>query len=446
MLHPFSSVDQLLKHGPHVLRKADGVRLWDDDGLEYIDAAASLWCVNVGYGRREIIQAMAEQGNELAFYHSFNGMGNAPSLALADKILSLAPPHIQRVFFGNSGSDANDTAVKLVWLYNNLRGKPEKKKVIARKRAYHGVTGAAASLTGLPGVHTHFDLPAERFFHVSAPDLYRRPERDAQSYADEVDALIRREGADTVAAFWAEPVMGTGGVLSPPPGYFKMIKEVLDQYDIILTFDEVITGYGRLGAWFGADYFDVKPDLMLTAKGLTSLYAPLSAVFVGDRIWHEIIEQRSSVGVFGHGFTSTAHPISAAAGLENLRIIEREGLLAKVERAGPQFLERLRSAVVGHPLVGDVRGAGLMAAVELVADRGGKIPFDPALGVGGRVREEAMNEGLLVRALSSDIMAFSPAFIVDEADMDRIVTRFAAALDRVYGDLKAGGHASGQNI
>ncbi|MEM8988138.1 MAG: aminotransferase class III-fold pyridoxal phosphate-dependent enzyme [Pseudomonadota bacterium] len=443
MLHPFSSVDQMSAQGSRIMKRAEGVRLWDGLGNEYIDSAASLWCVNVGYGRTEIIDAMARQGYDLPFYHSFNGMGNEPALALTDKILSLAPGNMRKVFFGSSGSDANDTTAKIVWYYNNLRGKPDKKKLISRWRSYHGVAGAAGSLTGLSVVHKLFDLPGERFFHVSAPDLYREPERDAQSYADELDALIRREGPETVAAFWAEPVMGTGGVLTPPDGYFEAIKSVLDEHDILLVFDEVITGYGRLGEWFGAQHFNVAPDLIVTAKGLTSLYAPLSAVLVGDKVWNIIDEQRQEVGVFGHGFTSTAHPISAAAGLANLRIIEEEGLVEQAGAAGRRFFTMLKSAVGDHPLVGDVRAGGFMAGVELVAERSSATPFPVDLGVSGRVREAAMKQGLLVRALTNDVIAFSPPFNTDETDMKLITDRFAATLDVMYDHLKSEGHLKG---
>lgn len=441
MLHPFSSVEQVLNEGPSIVNRADGVRVWGADGREYIDTAASLWCVNAGYGREEIIRAMTEQARDMAFFHSFNGMANEPALKLSSKIIDLAPDNISKVFYGNSGSDANDSAVKLVWLYNNLRGQKDRKKIIARRRGYHGVTVAAGSLTGLAGVHTHFDLPVERFRHVSPPDLYREPERDAQSYADEIDALIQQEGPETIAAFWAEPVIGTGGVLPPPPGYFKAVKEVLDAHGVLLVLDEVISGYGRLGDWFGAQRFDVEADLIVTAKGLTSLYAPLSAVLIGDRIWDVMEAERKAIGVFGHGFTSSAHPISAAVGIANLEIIEREGLVARAGEMGAVLLERMSSTVADHPLVGDVRGDGLMVGVEAVADRATKTSFDPALGVGVRIRAAAMEEGLFVRALMNDIIAFSPPFTINENEISLITDRFSATLDRVLAVLKREGHA-----
>ncbi|MEM9989730.1 MAG: aminotransferase class III-fold pyridoxal phosphate-dependent enzyme, partial [Pseudomonadota bacterium] len=406
ILHPFSSVEQVLSQGPCVLDKAEGVRVWDVQGNEYIDTAASLWCVNAGYGRTPIIEAMTEQGHRMPFFHSFNGMANEPALQLTEKILSHAPDNIRKIFYGNSGSDGNDTAVKLIWLYNNLRGQPMRKKIIARQRGYHGVTVAAGSLTGLSGVHNHFDLPVDRFRHVSPPDLYRQPERDAQSYADELEDLIEKEGSDTIAAFFAEPVMGTGGVLPPPPGYYQAIKKVLDAHDILLVLDEVISGYGRLGHWFGAQRFDVEADLIITAKGLTSSYLPMSAVLLGSKVWDVIEAERKAVGVFGHGFTTSAHPIAAAVALANLTIIEDENLVSQAGEMGAILLSRMQSSLGNHPLVGDVRGDGLMVGVEIVADRAQKTSFDPALGVGVKIREVAMKNGLMVSALMNDTIAF----------------------------------------
>ncbi len=434
-LHPFTSVPGLLREGATVISRGHGVIIEDNRGRELIDAAAGLWCVNVGHGRREIVDAVAKQMSELAFFHTFNGMTNEPVAKLAARVLNRAPATMRRVFFGNSGSDANDTAVKLVTLYNNIRGKREKKKVIARWRGYHGVTVAAGSLTGLPGVHRFFDLPLQMVRHVEAPDQYRVPHLTAADYARELERTIIAEGPETVAAFIAEPVMGTGGVLVPPDGYFTAIREILDRYDVLLILDEVICGFGRLGTWFGADRFGVTPDLMTTAKGLTSGYLPMSAILIGNRIWSEI--EDSVIDVFGHGFTTSGHPAAAAAALANLDIIEREELVARAGTMGTQLLNRLTEAVGDHPLVGNVRGCGLMVGVELVADRSSRRSFPVEAKVAARVARAAIETGVLVRALpANDVIAFSPAFVITPDIIDECVLRFVHALDRVSNELR----------
>ena len=436
-LHPFTSLSSFLNDGPYVLSSAKGLRVHDADGKELIDAAAGLWCVNVGYGREEIVDAVAEQMRRLTFFQAFNGTTTEATAALAERILKLAPKGMRRVFFGNSGSDANDSAVKLIWLFNNLLGRPQKKKIIARKRAYHGVTVAAGSMTGLPGVHRMFDLPLPMFRHVSPPDLYRHPDRDAQFYAGELDALIRTEGADTIAAFVAEPVMGTGGVLVPPSGYYQAIRKVLEEHDVLLVFDEVISGFGRLGRWFGAEFFDVQPDLITVAKGLTSSYLPMSAVVIGERIWSVMEAEREAIGVFGHGFTTSGHPAAAAAGLANLEIIEREGLVERAGQMGALLRSAIDRAVSGHDLVGDIRSCGLMVGVELVADRRSKKSFQPAQQVGAKLARIARDDGLLLRALpANDVIAFSPSFVIDKQTIDQIVSLFSRSLDRVADQLR----------
>jgi L-2,4-diaminobutyrate transaminase len=435
-LHPFTSVPGLLRDGATVIRRGQGVIVEDDRGSQLIDAAAGLWCVNVGHGRSEIIEAVAEQMRELAYFHTFNGMTNEPIAKLSARVLEHAPTGMRRVFFGNSGSDANDTVIKLVTLYNNLRGKEKKKKIIARWRGYHGVTVAAGSLTGLPGVHRFFDLPLSMVRHVEGPDSYRAPDRCGADYARELEKAILAEGPETVAAFIAEPVMGTGGVLVPPEDYFRAVSQVLDRYDVLLIMDEVICGFGRLGTWFGAGRFGVTPDLMTTAKGLTSGYLPMSAVLIGERVW-SVIEASSSVDVFGHGFTTSGHPAAAAAALANLDIIEREDLVARAVALGEQLLKRLTEAAADHPLVGDVRGCGLMIGVELVADRSSRRSFPPEAKVATRVARAAIDSGVLVRALpANDVIAFSPAFVITPDMINECVVRFVRALDRVSDQLR----------
>jgi L-2,4-diaminobutyrate transaminase len=429
-LHPFTSVPELLEEGPTVIVRGDGCVLEDAEGNHLYDASAGLWCVNVGYGRREVIDAIRAQLDKLAFFHSFNGMSNEPIALLSRRILDIAPPNMRRVFFGNSGSDAVDSAVKLIWFYNNLRGYDKKKKIIARTRGYHGSTMVAASLCGLPSVHRLFDLPLSFVRHVSCPDTYRFPERDADYYAEELDALIRAEGPDTVAAFFAEPVMGTGGVVVPPRGYYDAVVEVLRRHDVLLVSDEVITGFGRLGSWFGLEQFGFSPDIITCAKGLTSNYIPMSAVIIGSRVWDEIDSKRQTVGVFSHGFTTSAHPVAAAAGLATLKVIETEGLLDRAKSMGRLLLTRLRDRLSEHETVGDIRGSGLMVGLELVADKKTKRSFDPSVRAARLLQRAAQRNGVLVRALPvNDVVALSPPLIIDERALEEIVGRLAVAVE-----------------
>jgi L-2,4-diaminobutyrate transaminase len=425
------------------MARAAGCTVSDASGREYLDASAGLWCVNVGYGDRRIAEAIARQSLDLSYTHCFNNHSNEAAEVLTELILERAPRGTRRVFFGNSGSDANDTNIKLVWFYNNLRGLPRKKKIIARQRAYHGVTIAAASCTGLPSVHALFDLPLPGFLHVSAPDIYREASAgDAAESAyttrlcDELERVILEQDPDTVAAFIAEPVMGTGGVLPPPRGYLAAIKGVLDRYDVRLIFDEVITGFGRLGSWFGALHYDVEPDLMTVAKGLTSGYVPMSASLVGETIWEVIGEKAPQFKTFNHGYTYSGHPLAAAAAVANIEVLESDGLLQRAADRG-QYLQRMLRAKVGsHPLVGDIRGVGLMCGVELSAQRTSRTAFNPALGVAGRVFKAGADNGLLLRGLpTNDTMAFSPPFVVSEAEIDEMVRRFGVALDCVAHEL-----------
>ena len=430
-LHPFTTLPGFLAEGPSIMTTASGVTVRDMEGRQYIDGAAGLWCVNVGYGREEIVAAATKQMQRLPFFQCFNGTTNEATAQLSERIASLAPPGMERVFFGNSGSDANDTAVKLVWLYNNLRGKPQQKTIIARRSGYHGVTVASGSLPGLPNVHRLFDLPLPMVRHVSEPDTYHAPDRTAADYAEEVDALIRSHGAETVGAFIAEPVMGTGGVLVPPAGYFDAIAKVLAEHDVLLILDEVISGFGRLGHWFGAQKFNVTPDLITTAKGLTSSYLPMSAVILGEKLWSVMEAERKTIQAFGHGFTTTGHPVAAAVALANLDIIEREGLVARAAESGAYLLDRLREAIGSHPNVGDIRGDGLMVGIELVADREERRSFPSGVGAGARLAALVREEGVLVRALPrNDVIALSPAFIIEEAEMDGIVAALTAALGK----------------
>ncbi|TCT09893.1 L-2,4-diaminobutyrate transaminase [Tepidamorphus gemmatus] len=442
VFHPFTALAQHNESGPRIMVSGSGVRLKDRAGREYIDALAGLWCVNIGYGRTEIAEAVDRQLRELPYYHSFASMGTEPAAHVADRLKRMLPGEMGRVFFGLSGSDANDTQVKLVWYYNNLLGRPRKKKIIARKRAYHGVTVAAASLTGLPVLHNAFDLPIDRILHTVTPHHYWNAEPGmseedfARHCAAELDALIEREGPDTVAAFIAEPVMGAGGVIVPPKGYFQEIQKVLKKHDVLMIADEVICGFGRLGRMFGCEVFGIEPDMVTVAKGITSGYVPLSASVVSEKMWQVLMEESRTLGVFGHGYTYTAHPVSCAAAMANLDILEGEKLADRAAETGAYMQTLLRETFEGQPAIGEVRGIGLIAAVELVADPAARTPFDPALKVAGRVAARALDNGLITRALpNGDSLAFSPPLVISRADVEACVERLAASIAGVRDEL-----------
>lgn len=446
-LHPFTMLSDHQKHGPLMMVRGQGTRLTDHAGREYLDAFAGLWCVNVGYGRQAIADAVAAQIKQLPYYHSFLAMANEPSIRLASRLAELTPNSVTRAFFGLSGSDANDTNVKIIWQYNNLRGKPEKKKLIARRSAYHGVTVVAASLSGLPNLHGGFDVPLDmnRFFHLTTPHHYRFAQPGmtelefSASLAQELEQLILREGPETMAAFFAEPIMGAGGVFVPPEGYFEAIVPILRKYDILLVADEVICGFGRLGNWFGSDTYNLQPDMMTLAKGLTSGYVPLSASMVSESIW-QVLE--GSATPFGHGFTYSAHPVSAAAALANLEIYNSENLVQRAAAMGSYLQKSLRERLDGLPLVGEIRGLGMVAAIELVSNKGTKQSFDPKLAVQVRVYKEMQKRGVLVRPIPNSV-AVSPPLIFTEGEVDTLTAALAESLVATANQLVAEGYAVG---
>ena len=434
------------------MAEGSGVMLTDASGRRYLDAFAGLWCVNIGYGRTEVADAMAAQSRRLGYYHTFSSMSNEPQIRLADRLLGMVPGRMSRVFFANSGSEANDTQVKLVWYYNNLRGKPRKKKIISRLGAYHGSTVAAASLTGLPMFHRAFDLPlAERAPHDGAGLLSGRgaagatEEAYAASLAAELEALIEREGPDTVAAFIAEPVMGAGGVLVPPRTYFDRVQAVLRKHDILMIADEVICGFGRLGRPFGSDVYGIEPDLMTVAKGLTSGYFPLSGVIISERVWSVLQAGSPEVGAFAHGFTYSGHPVGAAAAMANLDILLGEDLIGNAARTGAYMQAALRERIAGLPLVGDVRGVGLMAGIELVADRASRRPFEATQKVSQQVAARCLEDGLIVRALPvGHVVALSPPLCITREQVDRVVDGLDRAIRAVGDELVATGRVEGR--
>ena len=412
----------------------------DRDGNRLLDAFAGLYCVNVGYGRQEIADAIAEQARELAYYHAYVGHGTEASITLAKMILDRAPDHMSKVYFGLSGSDANETNIKLIWYYNNILGRPEKKKIISRWRGYHGSGLMTGSLTGLELFHKKFDLPLAQVIHTEAPYYYRREKMDQTEEqfvahcAAELEALIEREGADTIAAFIGEPVLGTGGIVPPPAGYWQAIQAVLDKHDILLVADEVVTGFGRLGTMFGSGHYRIKPDLITIAKGLTSAYAPLSGSIVGDRMWKVLEQGTDENGPIGHGWTYSAHPIGAAAGVANLKLLDELDLVKNAGTVGTYLNDQMTAALGDHAHVGDIRGEGMICAVEFVKDRDSRIFFDASDKIGPQVAAALGAQGVIARAMpQGDILGFAPPFCLTEAEADEVVSKTADAMKTVLG-------------
>ncbi|HEY8520194.1 MAG TPA: aminotransferase [Gammaproteobacteria bacterium] len=433
LFHPNTNLAALRRTGPLVLTRGEGIYVWDSHGNRYIEGMAGLWCTTLGYGDEELAAVAAEQMRKLSFAHLFIGKSHEPGVRLAERLVRMAPFDASRVFFGNSGSDANDTQIKLVWYYNNAVGRLRKKKIIARRRGYHGTTIASAGLTGLAPFHEHFDVPLPFVVHAEAPYYYRgaEPGESEEDYATrlaaDLERLIEREGPDTIAAFIAEPMMGVGGVLLPPRTYFEKVHAVLAKHDILLIDDEVICGFGRTGSLWGAQTFGMRPNTLTAAKALSSGYLPISAVIVPEFLYEAIEEASARVGHFGHGFTYSGHPVAAAVALRTLEIYEERNLYEHVRRMAPLFQARLR-ALANHPLVGDARGVGLAGAVELVQSKATKAPFPAKAGVGTQCMVLCRHRGLIVRALG-DAVALCPPYIVTEEQIDEIFQRFEQGLN-----------------
>ncbi|ATG72828.1 aspartate aminotransferase family protein [Zobellella denitrificans] len=432
--------------GGRIITGAQGIRIQDSEGVELIDAFAGLYCVNIGYGRTEMAEAIYEQAKKLAYYHTYVGHTNEALIELSDRIIKMAPAGMSKVYYGMSGSDANETQLKLVWYYNNARGLPQKKKVISRDRGYHGSSIASGSMTGLPLFHAHFDLPLERIKHTIAPVYYRRPDDNMSELefsrycAAKLEEMILAEGPDTVAAMIGEPVLGTGGIVPPPEGYWAEIRKVLDKYDILLIADEVVCGFGRLGADFGSLYYDMKPDLMTVAKGLTSAYQPLSGVIVGEKVWKVLEQGTDQWGAIGHGYTYSGHPMGAASALCNLDIIARENLVGNARDTGAYLQQRMQQTFAEHPLVGESRGVGLLHALEFSSNKARREHFDPNLKVGPQIAAACLEQGLIARAMPhGDILGFAPPLVVTKGEVDDIVERTARAVNKVTDKLVRSG-------
>lgn len=448
VIHPYTNLDTLRSCGPLVIERGKGIWLYDTDGKAYIDSMAGLWCTALGYGNEELIEAANAQMRKLSFGHLFAFKSHDPAIELAEKLKEIAPLPVSKVFFCASGSEANDTQVKLVRYMNNALGRPKKKKFIARQKAYHGVTLASASLSGLPHNHLDFDLPLEGFLHTTCPHHYRvaqmgeNEEDFATRLAADLDALIEREGPETVAAFIAEPVMGAGGVIVPPKTYFEKIAKVCARHDIYMISDEVICGFGRLGTPFGAQALGFKADGMSMAKALSSAYLPIAAVTVPEQMYAALVDESRKLGTFGHGFTYGGHPVAAAVALKTLEIYARDRVFEKTAAKAPHFQARLRK-LGEHPLVGEARGMGLVGGIELVADQKSKRAFDPKRSVALRAVNFAQEEGVISRAIAGDTVSVCPPLTIVESEIDEMFDRLGRALDRTHDWARAEGLMTG---
>ena len=442
VLHPYTDLKTHLEVGPVVISRGKGVRVWDDAGKEYIESVAGLWCASLGFDNERLVQAAVTQMRKLPFYHAFTAKSHEPAIDLAEMLIERAPLPMSKVFFANSGSEANDSAIKMIWYMNNALGRPKKKKIIGRIKGYHGITIAAASLTGLPANHRSFDVPLPGFVHTMTPHYYHaglpgESEEDfATRCADELEKLILAEGPDTVAAMWAEPIMGAGGVIVPPKGYFPKIQAVLRKYDVLLVVDEVICGFWRTGNYWGSQTLDIQPDILTCAKALSASYMPISAVLVNDRVFQALAKESNEIGTFGHGFTYSGHPVPAAVAIETLKIYDETDMGGHVGSVGPHLQAELRRLFADHPLVGEVRGTGLIAAMELVADKATKTNFDPKAKVGPRLTKILEENGVIGRASVNDTLCFSPPLIISREEIDELLTRVGKSLDELTVQLR----------
>ncbi len=432
-LHPYTNLKKFQDSGPLIITRGKGVRVFDENGKGYIEGLAGLWCAALGFGEQRLVDAATRALEQLPFYHSFGGKVAAATIDLAEKLIDLAPVPMSKAIFSNSGSEANDTAIKIIWYYNNALGRPRKKKIISRHKAYHGVTVATGSLTGFANNHRDFDLPIDRILHTSCPHYYRFSENGeteeefASRCAEDLEKLIIDEGPDTVAAFFAEPVMGAGGVIVPPVTYFEKIQEVLKRYDILFIVDEVICGFGRTGNFWGSQTFNLKPDMMTTAKALSSAYLPISALLVSEPIYHAMVQESEKIGIFGHGFTYSGHPVAATVALEAITIYEERNILDHLRRVGPGFQEGLRR-FADHPLVGEVRGVGMIGGVEIVQDKASRKPFAASDGVGPYLSDKLQEHGVITRVIG-DTAAFAPPLIITADEIGEMLDSLGQALD-----------------
>ncbi len=442
VLHPYTDLVLHQEVGPVVITRGKGVRVWDDSGKDYIEAMSGLWCAALGFDNERLVQAATAQMRKLPFYHGFNAKSHEPLIELAEMLVARAPVTMSRVFFANSGSEANDSAIKMIWYMNNARGRPQKKKIIGRVKGYHGITIASASLTGIQWNHTGFDLPLPGFLHTMTPHHYHgamageSEEAFASRCAEELERLIVAEGPETVAAMFAEPVMGAGGVIVPPRGYFPKIQAVLRKYDVLLVADEVICGFWRTGNYWGSQTFGLEPDMLTCAKALSASYLPISAVMVNEPVFQAVAKASHEIGTFGHGFTYSGHPVPAAVAIETLKLYDELDIGAHAREAGTHMQAELRRRFAGHELVGEVRGVGLIAAIELVADKATRAKFDPAAKVGARWTKLVEQQGVIARAVAGEILCFCPPLVITAGEIDEMLDRVGRGLDELTVQLR----------
>ncbi len=437
-LHSYTDARRHEEHGPLVIENGEGIYVHDNNGKRYIEGMAGLWSVALGFGEKRLVEAARAQMEKLPYYHTFSHKSHGPSVELAERLVAMAPVPMSKAYFTSSGSEANDTAIKLIWYRSNALGQPQRKKIISRVKGYHGVTLAAASLTGLPNNHRSFDLPIAGVLHTTCPH-YRTMKTQGESEADfarrcarDLEELILKEGPETIAAFFAEPVMGAGGVIVPPDGYWEAVQPILKKYDILFVADEVICGFGRTGEMFGTTTYRLDPDIMTLSKQLSSSYLPISALLVNEKVYGPVADESHKIGTFGHGYTASGHPVAAAVALENLKIIEERDLLSHVKEVSPRFLERL-DALGQHRLAVEARGIGLIGAVE--AAHPGQNEAPGAIGL--RLNQEMQARGLISRNMG-DALAFCPPLIISQKQIDELFDIAEASFDAVAAELGAG--------
>lgn len=435
VIHPQTNLRTHESIGPQIISRGEGIYIYDEQGKKYLEGVSGLWCASLGFSEQRLVNAATKQLNLLPFCQTFAHRSNNPTIELAEQLINIAPVPMSKVLFQSSGSEANDTAIKLAWYTHQAAGKPNKIKIIGRQRGYHGTGAATASVTGLPHLHRDFNLPFDWILHTDCPHHYRFAESGeseeafATRLANNLEAMILKENPDTIAAFFAEPILGVGGVVIPPATYFEKIQKVLKKYDILLIADEVICGFGRTGNMWGSQTVDMKPDMITCAKALSASYLPISALLVSERVYLSMLEQSDKIGTFGHGYTYGGHPVCAAVALETLKIYQERDIVAQVRETGTYMQKRLQE-FSDHQLVGQVRGAGLLAGIELVKDKSTKEPFHPPQKVANYTTQVAETEGLCIRPIAGETLAFAPPLITTEQEIDQIVDITAIALDK----------------
>ncbi len=438
-MHSYTNAVAHAEIGPMIMERGEGIHVFDNNGTKYIEAMSGLWSAALGFSEERLIKAATEQMRTLPFYHNFTHKSHGKAIDLAEKLISIAPVPMSKVFYTNSGSEANDTVLKMIWYRSNSMGLPEKKKIISRIKGYHGVTLASASLTGLPYNHKSFDLPIDQVHHTTCPHYWREghegetEEEFASRCAQDLEDMVLAEGPETVAALFAEPVMGAGGVIIPPATYWEKIQAVLEKYDVLLVADEVICGFGRTGKMFGSETFGMKPDVLVMSKQITSSYAPFSAFMINEKFYEPIAEESGRIGVLGHGFTGAGHPVGAAIALENIAIIEERELVEKSADNGAYMQKELQK-LADHPIVGEVRGIGMIAAVEMVMDKEAKTALEKPGALGLHMNKALQRNGIISRAIV-DSAALCPPLIIERKQINEIISAFRKSLDEVQAEV-----------